>query len=110
MPENETQRLTKIEAQIWLTIYNIFLSSSAGRTYEITSFRKDTLLRLRKFMNEVLIDQLPMLGDMHRALEEMSLRGDTGNIGSNNAFIVQAIPEMRTRIYKDKNWKKIAHE
>jgi len=29
-----------------------------------------------------------MLGDMHRALEEMSLRGDTGNIGSNNAFIV----------------------
>ena len=56
VPENETQRLTKIEAQIWLTIYNIFLSSSAGRTYEITSFRKDTLLRLRKFMNEVLID------------------------------------------------------
>ena len=79
------------------------MSSTAGRTYEITSFRKDTLLRLRKFMNEVLIDQLPMLGDMHRALEEMSLKGNTALTGS-NAFIVQAIPEMRTRIMQGKNW------
>lgn len=74
----------------------------------MTSFRKDTLLRLRKFMNEVLIDQLPMLGDMHRALEEMSLRGDLGNITSSNAFIVQAIPEMRTKIYEGKDWRAIA--
>ncbi len=54
-------------------------------------------------MNEVLIDQLPMLGDMHRALEEMSLKGNTALTGS-NAFIVQAIPEMRTRIMQGKNW------
>lgn len=49
-----------------------------------------------------------MLGDMHRALEEMALRGDTGNITSSNAFIVQPIPELRTRIMADKNWQEIA--
>jgi hypothetical protein len=67
----------------------------------------DNLLRLRRFMNEVLIDQLPMLADMHRALEEMAIKGSS-SISSSNAFIVQALPELRTRIMKGKNWAKIA--
>jgi hypothetical protein len=58
-------------------------------------------------MNEVLIDQLPMLADMHRALEEMAIKGSS-SISSSNAFIVQALPELRTRIMKGKNWAKIA--
>lgn len=103
----DLQKLTKIEAQIWLTIYNIFLSSTAGRRYEITHFRKENLLRLRKYMNEVLIDQLPMLTDFHRALEEMALKGES-SLTQSNAFIVEALPELRTRIMKDKDWKKIA--
>lgn len=83
------------------------MSSTAGRRYEITHFRKENLLRLRKFMNEVLIDQLPMLTDMHRALEEMAIRGET-SLSGNNAFIVEALPELRTRIMKGKDFKKIA--
>ena len=109
VPPKDSQLVTKIEAQVWLTIYNLFLCSSAGRKYEITSFRMDNLLRLRKFMNEVLIDQLPMLADMHRALEEMAIKGSS-SLSSNNAFIVQALPELRTRIMKGKNWAKIAKE
>ena len=49
-------KLTKIEAQVWLTIYNMFMTNEASRKYEITSFRKSNLLRLRKYMNEVLLD------------------------------------------------------
>ena len=59
-------------------------------------------------MNEVLIDQLPMLTDMHRALEEMAIQGQT-SLTSSNAFIIEALPEYRTRILKDKDFKKIAH-
>lgn len=61
------------------------------------------MLRLRKFMTEVLLDQLPMLSGMHRALEEMSLMGE-GATSSSNAFIVQALPEIRVKIMKGKNW------
>lgn len=71
-PEDK-MKLCKTEAQIWLTLYNLFLTQDSNRRYEITTNRKQNLLRLRKFMNEVLIDQLPMLADMHRALEELSL-------------------------------------
>ena len=72
----------------------MFLNQDSNRKYEITTHRKQNLLRLRKFMNEVLIDQLPMLGDMHRALEELQLRGgEVAQTGS--AFIVQQVPVMR---------------
>lgn len=37
---HERGRLTKIEAQVWLTIYNMFMSNDSSRKYEITSFRK----------------------------------------------------------------------
>jgi zinc finger MYND domain-containing protein 10 len=54
----------------------MFSCQDANRKYEITTFRKSNLLRLRKYLNEQLLDQLPMLSGMLRALEEMSMMGD----------------------------------
>ena len=71
VPPTEINRMPKIEAQIWLTIYNMFLSQDTNRKYEVTSFRKANLLRLRKYMNEVVLDQLPMLTNLLRSLEEL---------------------------------------
>jgi hypothetical protein len=34
------------------------------RRYHFNSFRKAQLLRARKYLNEVLLDQLPVLADM----------------------------------------------
>ena len=53
---NEVNRLPKIEAQIWLAIYNMFLSQDSNRKYEVTTFRKANLLRLRKYLTEVVLD------------------------------------------------------
>ena len=87
VPPTEENRVTKIEAQIWLTIYNMFLSQDTNRKYEVTTFRKANLLRLKKFMNEVLLDQLPMLSGMLRALEELSMM-EVPSVPSKNSFIV----------------------
>ena len=103
-------RLTKIEAQVWLTIYNMFMTNDSSRKYEMTSFRKQNLLRLRKYMNEVLLDQLPMLADMLRGLEELNIAADPGAVSTSNAFIVQTLPEIRTRLLANKNWAQIASE
>uniref|UniRef100_A0A7S3N1S5 MYND-type domain-containing protein n=1 Tax=Strombidium inclinatum TaxID=197538 RepID=A0A7S3N1S5_9SPIT len=107
VPPSESSKLTKIEAQIWLSIYNMFLSQDGNRKYEITTFRKSNLLRLRKYLNEQLLDQLPMLTAMLRALEEMSMMGDNP-IGQTNSFIVQQLPEMRVKIMRDRDWPAIA--
>jgi len=99
--------LTKTEGQIWLAIYNMFMSKEANRKYEITTFRKSNLLRLRKYINEQLLDQLPMLGQMLRALEEISMMGENA-IGEKNSFIVQQMPEMRSKIIKGQDWNRVA--
>ena len=74
--KHDKGKLTKIEAQVWLTIYNMFMTGDSSRKYEMTSFRKSNLLRLRKYMNEVLLDQLPMLNDMLRGLEELNIQNE----------------------------------
>jgi len=48
-----------------------------------------------------------MLANMLRTLEEISLMGDN-SIAEKNSFIVQQIPEIRMKIFKGKNWEKIA--
>lgn len=54
----------------------MFMTADSARKYEITSFRKQNLLRLRKYLNEVLLDQLPMLTAMLRGLEELNIQQD----------------------------------
>lgn len=56
VPPSEAHRITKMEAQIWLSIYNMFLCSDANRRYEVTNFRKQNLLRLKKYLTETLLD------------------------------------------------------
>jgi len=85
------------------------MTGESSRKYEITTFRKNNLLRLRKFMNEVLLDQLPMLTPMLRAFEEMQLMKDS-NISNANAFIIQTLPEIRQNIMKGKNWSEICRK
>jgi len=99
--------MPKVEAQIWLTIYNMFLSQDTNRKYEVTTFRKANLLRLRKYLNEVTLDQLPILTNLLRSLEELSMTQENP-VAQKNSFIVQQIPEMRAKIMKDRNWKDIA--
>ncbi|CAI2362202.1 unnamed protein product [Moneuplotes crassus] len=105
--KKDAQQVPKVEAQIWLTIFSLFMCGDAQRKYEVTTFRKSNLLRLRKFMNEVLIDQIPVLTEMLRSLEELSMIQES-TIASSNPFVVQVLPEIREGITKGKDWKEIA--
>ena len=58
-------------------------------------------------MNEVLLDQLPMLGGMLRGLEQLAIMTDQA-VPTKNSFIVQVIPELRKSIVNGKDWKAIA--
>jgi len=85
----------------------MFMTQASNQKYELTTFRKANLVRLKKYMNEVLLDQLPMLTPMLRGLEEMALMPDN-NIKNSNSFIVEVLPELRSRIVNGRNWKEIA--
>ena len=65
------------------------------------------MLRLKKFMNELLLDQIPLLNEMLRPLEELRLMQCPQTSNMNN-FIVEMLPELQTKIEKGRNYKKIA--
>lgn len=49
------------------------MDQECRRKYEFNEFRKSNVLRIKKFMNELLLDQIPILNSMLRPLEELRL-------------------------------------
>ena len=81
------------------------MGQETAKKYEINDFRKRNLLRLKKFMNEVLFDQIPPLQDLFRAIEELNLV-NTNNTLTSNPFIVEMVPEI-SRSLEKLNFKEI---
>ncbi len=73
MGAKETGRVSKNEAQAWLALHNIILNQEVLRIYEITDQRKNTLLRLLKYLNDVLIDQIPPLANLKLFLDRLTI-------------------------------------
>lgn len=81
------------------------MGQETSKKYEINDFRKRNILRLKKFMNEVLFDQIPPLQDLFRAIEELNLV-NTNNTLASNPFIVEMVAEISKSLEK-LNFKEI---
>ena len=98
--------LTKHEAEPWLALFHLLASPEARRHYYLNRFRKGQLLRVRKYLTEVLVDQLPVLGDIRRFLDELALlevpeptaAGGGGAGGSGDVLLVEQVAELRVSI------------
>ena len=90
----------KLEAQILITIYNLVMNQDNNKKYEITEYRQNQLLRLRKYFTEDLYDQIPQMMNLYRSLENMSLM-TYGNTLTVNPFIVEMVPILSgNKIFK----------
>lgn len=65
--------LTRQLVQVWLALNNLMVDPHCRAKYNLDDFRKETLFTLRRFLNDILIDQLPVLKDMQRMLDELAL-------------------------------------
>jgi len=109
-------RLPKLHTQVWLTIYNLVMDAECRGRYELTSFRRENLLRLRRYINEVVVDQLPPLTNLHRTLEELSISGQFTGAGQGMAaaaatpFVVELVAEAREALVRtyEGRWQEIA--
>jgi hypothetical protein len=66
-------------------------------------------LQLRRFFTDILLDQLPLLRELKRLIEELSIMAPPPPTASSLAIIEQ-VPEMRERIIKDANYNAIAEK
>lgn len=119
-------KVTKLEGQPWLSLYYLIAKKCFRERYSLTSFRKSQLLRVRKYLNEVLLDQLPFLADIQvsdcsthsttifltfssqRYMDELSIAEAPPSSSGASAFLFEQVAVERERILKGKEWSKIA--
>jgi hypothetical protein len=106
LPQNY-DKIPKIEGQVWLCIYNLIFGKAVADCYEITESRKNWLLRLKKYLNDILVDQIPVLAQLRVTLDHMSL-ANTTSVQKSSPFIIATIPEIKTSILKNANIAAIA--
>lgn len=102
-------KVTKYEGQPWLTVYHLLAKTEFRARYHLNSYRKGQLLRIRKYINDTLLDQLPILADIQRYMDELALTEvPEPNESSNSVFLFQQVATMRESIMKKKDFEQIA--
>ena len=101
--EVEDGPLPKLQVSILLSIYFLTLSPDCRSRYDLgSSVRRDNLLRVRRYLNESVFDQLPPLADLLRALEELAISGQVPSslpgFAAASAFTVELVAEARSAL------------
>ncbi|XP_077458764.1 zinc finger MYND domain-containing protein 10 [Stigmatopora argus] len=107
IPEEDHLKMTKLDGQVWISLHNLLLKEDCQRKYDFNSFNKSQLLKLRSFLTEVLIDQLPNLAELQRLLAHLAV---TDPEPPKKELVLEQIPEMWNHIMRENSnkWKAIA--
>ncbi|XP_036725342.1 zinc finger MYND domain-containing protein 10 isoform X2 [Balaenoptera musculus] len=104
---SEQQKLSKLDGQVWIALYNLLLSPEARARYCLTSFARGQLLKLRAFLTDTLLDQLPNLADLQGFLAHLAL---TEAQPPKKDLVLEQIPEIWERLERENRgkWQAIA--
>ncbi|KAI8828820.1 hypothetical protein BJ741DRAFT_625233 [Chytriomyces cf. hyalinus JEL632] len=95
--DEEMQRLGKVEAQVWLALYNLLLDAECRRKLIYTDHNKAVILRLRSYVEPILVDQLPMLAQVQRHLDELLIMDVPTSI-EKKALLIEQVPALSSEI------------
>ncbi|XP_066452987.1 zinc finger MYND domain-containing protein 10 [Eleutherodactylus coqui] len=107
VPGEDQQKMTKLDGQVWISLYNLLLRPECQRKYNIDSFTRGQLLKLSSHLTDVLIDQLPNLVELQRFLSHLSVSEPAP---PKKELIIEQVPEVRDSIIRETSgkWKAIA--
>lgn len=110
VPPIDLLKLTKCEGQPWLMLYHLIAKESFRSRYHLNTFRKGQLLRVRKYLNEMMLDQLPILADVQRYMDELAITEvPEPQSSSESVFKFQQVAVTREKIVKGKDWQVVAN-
>lgn len=99
--------LSKIEGQAWIALYQLLLNEDCQKKYELTAYRKSVLLKLRAFLTQVLLDQMPALEALQRFIEYLAVMEAPPY---RKDLVIEQIPEYRERLLSEyeQRWRNLA--
>ena len=89
---DEILKVTKVEAQAWFCLRSVLFHRETFENYEINSFRQQELGKCSGLLNEMILDQLPPLGELKQFLCTLQLSSNTQN--NLNSLILEVVPEV----------------
>ena len=95
-----------MDGQVWIALFQL-LVSDLRQKYEFNSYRKSTIMKLRPRLNEYIVDQIPVLVELQRFLDQLSFYEPES---AKSDLILEQLPEIRRSLlkkYKGK-WGEIA--
>ncbi|XP_027692910.1 zinc finger MYND domain-containing protein 10 isoform X2 [Vombatus ursinus] len=100
-------KLTKIDGQVWIALYNLLLNPQCQAKYNLTGFNKNQLLRLRALLTDILLDQIPNLVELQRFLSHLAL---TEPHPPKKDLVMEQIPEIWSQLERKNGgkWQAIA--
>ncbi|KAG2424422.1 hypothetical protein HXX76_014475 [Chlamydomonas incerta] len=102
-------KITQTDGQVWLAVTNLLVEPRCRAKYSLDEFRRERLLGLKRHLNELMFDQLPVLKDLQRALDELALGVMPDQAGGGRAaLILEAVPVVREALLRGKNWRQVA--
>jgi len=122
---SELLRVTQLEGQPWLALYSLTTSKTFRESYGLDEYRKSQLMKVRKYIHESILDQLPVLGEVARYLDELSILGvppagqgvhRPSSNASSSGLLLQRVDVLRESIVggkrsnmtNDQYWQKVA--
>ncbi|XP_071611765.1 zinc finger MYND domain-containing protein 10 isoform X3 [Heliangelus exortis] len=107
VPPEDQMKMTKLDGQVWLALLNLLLSPECQRKYHFDGFNKSQLLKLRVFLTDTLIDQLPNLVEMQRFLSYLAV---TEPARPKKDLVLEQVPVIWDHILKKNagKWEAIA--
>lgn len=106
----DLHQISKTEGQVWIGLFHLLMDPRCHEKYEITTGRKAHLIKLRSFLNEIVVDQIPMLGEMQRYLEHLAIMDPPTN--NSKDILIEQVPELFDKLcnHGKGKWKQIASQ
>ncbi|KAK9815647.1 hypothetical protein WJX72_007380 [[Myrmecia] bisecta] len=105
----ERLKLTQADAQVWLALHNLVVDAKCRAKYDFDEHRREALVRVKRYMNEVLFDQLPLLKDLQRVIDEISLGfAADAKDAQQSRLIIEQVPTLRDALLRRNDWQQIA--
>ncbi|NXC77039.1 ZMY10 protein, partial [Anhinga anhinga] len=107
VPPEDQMKMTKLDGQVWLALLNLLLSPECQRKYHFNGFNKSQLLKLRAFLTDILVDQLPNLVELQRFLSHLAV---TEPAPPKKDLVLEQVPVIWDHIIKKNRgkWEAIA--
>lgn len=108
---NDRMQISKPAGQCWLALTNLVCDPKCRARYRYDDSRRRSLEKLKRHFNEVLFDQLPVLLELQRSVDEVLLMVTPSAADvTTGRLILEQVPETRDSLLRrtETEWKEVA--